>query len=75
MVTNLLSTFGSPTIKSIEMLIHICVGINSSYNAPSIFIVSPFWESRRRKPRDKSAKEKLHMEERKVVSSFSGVNA
>jgi hypothetical protein len=43
MIIDFLQALGSPTIKSIEMLVHICVGINSGVNSPSVFMVSPLF--------------------------------
>jgi hypothetical protein len=43
MFTDLLPALGSPTIKSINMSVHMCVGINSGCNSLGIFIVSPLF--------------------------------
>jgi len=41
MTIDLFPSLGSPTIKSILMSTHMCVGIGSDCSAPSVFTVSP----------------------------------
>jgi hypothetical protein len=36
-------TLGSPTIKSIVMSTHMCVGIGSGCNSPGVFTISPLF--------------------------------
>jgi hypothetical protein len=43
MIIDFLPIVGSPTINSIEMLVHICVGIGSGCNALSILTSRPFF--------------------------------
>jgi hypothetical protein len=43
MMTNLFPNFGTITIKSMEMLVKIVVGIDGGYNALGLVIVSPLF--------------------------------
>jgi hypothetical protein len=38
MIADLLHVLEIPIIKSIAMSTHMCVGINSSFNAPSVYL-------------------------------------